>query len=45
LAEYKYRSLFPGVTHTQYLDDVTVEERNWMLQIHGMLKREAKDIG
>ena len=29
-----YRQAFPGITHTQYLDDTTYEERQWMTHIH-----------
>jgi hypothetical protein len=30
--------LFPGVSHKEYLDDITIEEREWMLRIHQVVK-------
>lgn len=38
-AEYVYRHAFPGITHTQYLDDTTPEERQWMTHIHVISER------
>jgi hypothetical protein len=41
--EYQYRQAFPGITHPQYLDEVTVEERTWMLHIDGIVKKIEAD--
>jgi hypothetical protein len=32
--------MFPGITHEQYLDEVTMDEVQWMVRIHQLVKAD-----